>query len=376
MDDLDGNGIPIEDWREWCGTGPYILTDYIDGSASTLVRNPDYWQKDPFFPENQLPYPDGVTQLVIPDRATELAGLRTGKIDRVWDTNRIEGLALQETNPELMYREILTYELPILWFRCDQEPFFQQSTNGKLVRRALSMSIDWDAIDQGYYGGGSVVLNWPYRPEHGRAYVPLEELPESQAELFSYDTEKAKANLAQAGFDSSNPLEFDCMTMARYVEMLSLFKEYFDAVGVNMNINILDPGAYGSIASAGTFEGASFTRWGNVSLESPVGYALRADNNVPHPWNYGRVVDNHINDTFDDIMYMPKRSDQVDALKDLGLYILDQCYHIPWPASYDFIVWQPWVKGYNGELVTGSCQRQGFVNYAWVDQLLKAEMGY
>ena len=68
-------------WRNAVGTGPFILTDYLSGSAATLVKNPDYWATDPVGPGqgNQLPYIDGIQYLIIPDVSTRQAALRTGK---------------------------------------------------------------------------------------------------------------------------------------------------------------------------------------------------------------------------------------------------------------------------------------------------------
>ena len=41
-------------------TGPYILSDWVQGSAATYRRNPNYWETDPVGPGkgNQLPYAD------------------------------------------------------------------------------------------------------------------------------------------------------------------------------------------------------------------------------------------------------------------------------------------------------------------------------
>ena len=38
------------DWKRSCGTGPFVLTDYLTGSTVTLVRNENYWRTDPVGP--------------------------------------------------------------------------------------------------------------------------------------------------------------------------------------------------------------------------------------------------------------------------------------------------------------------------------------
>ena len=82
-----------------------MLTDYVTGSSATFVRNPEYWQNDPLNPENQLPYLDGCKWLIIPDLATRVSAMRTGKADILcspaleWE----DGEDLIRSNPELEY---------------------------------------------------------------------------------------------------------------------------------------------------------------------------------------------------------------------------------------------------------------------------------
>ena len=47
----------MNDWRRVIGTGPFMLTDYVEGSVMTFERNPNYWRKHPIFGD-QMPYLD------------------------------------------------------------------------------------------------------------------------------------------------------------------------------------------------------------------------------------------------------------------------------------------------------------------------------
>ena len=47
------------DWRNMVGTGPFELTDWVDGVSYSYTKNPNYWGYDPKYPENRLPYIDG-----------------------------------------------------------------------------------------------------------------------------------------------------------------------------------------------------------------------------------------------------------------------------------------------------------------------------
>ncbi|MEK7353678.1 MAG: ABC transporter substrate-binding protein, partial [Chloroflexota bacterium] len=67
-----GTTAEMGNWRNVVGTGPFTLTENIPGSAATMVRNPNYWMKDPVGPGkgNQLPYLNAVRVLIIPDAST------------------------------------------------------------------------------------------------------------------------------------------------------------------------------------------------------------------------------------------------------------------------------------------------------------------
>ena len=77
----------VRDWKNLVGTGPFMLTDIVEGASLTYAKNPDYWGHDEKYPENRLPYVDEVTRLEIPEEATALAALRSGRIDFIpWRT--------------------------------------------------------------------------------------------------------------------------------------------------------------------------------------------------------------------------------------------------------------------------------------------------
>ena len=63
-----------------CFAGGFF-TDMVEGSSVTRTRNPDYWGHDEKYPQNQLPYIDTLEWLIIPEEATLMSALRSGKID-------------------------------------------------------------------------------------------------------------------------------------------------------------------------------------------------------------------------------------------------------------------------------------------------------
>ncbi|MBI2288025.1 MAG: hypothetical protein HYU83_03450, partial [Chloroflexi bacterium] len=102
----------LRDWKNNVGSGPFIMKDYVPGSTVTFVRNSNYWQHDLFFPENQLPYIDGVKYVYVTDKSTVMAGLRSGKIDGL-HPQFLKFIAedvktLTQSNPEMKFRRVLS----------------------------------------------------------------------------------------------------------------------------------------------------------------------------------------------------------------------------------------------------------------------------
>ena len=43
----------VINWHNAIGTGPYEVSDFVDSSSATLVKNPNYWGYDERYPQNQ-----------------------------------------------------------------------------------------------------------------------------------------------------------------------------------------------------------------------------------------------------------------------------------------------------------------------------------
>ena len=93
----------MQDWKTLVGTGPYELTDLVEGSSWVFTKNPNYWRFDERHPENHLPYIDEISVLVMPDFSTRLTALRTGRSAILREStipiDVVENL--RRTNPEL-----------------------------------------------------------------------------------------------------------------------------------------------------------------------------------------------------------------------------------------------------------------------------------
>jgi peptide/nickel transport system substrate-binding protein len=359
----------MADWKKVVGTGPFMVTDVVPDSSVTYVRNPNYWAYDPLFPENRLPYLDGIRALVVLDPSTQDAALRTGKIDRLTVTKQRADMLLKSAT-FLKERTFASATTQVLSVRLDLKtaPY----ANVK-VRQALMLAIDNAAIAKDYYLNDATIMQWPYSEAAGSIYTPLEKLPANLKELFEYHPDKAKALLTEAGYP--NGFDMKIQVLANYAggaELYSIVKSYWDAIGVNTTIEVLETGAYWSAVVGKTYKDAVPTAWGTGTMESAM-----AAHNPTYLYNYSKVDDTHINEVWLAARETVDLAARNKMMKELGLYIIEQQYWLNMPTPKQHILWQPWLKGYNGEVSFGTVNGwYGMYRFTWVDQKLRTSLGH
>ncbi|MBI4188270.1 MAG: ABC transporter substrate-binding protein [Chloroflexi bacterium] len=365
----------MDKWQNNVGTGPYMLVDFVAGGSATFVRNPNYWGKDPLHPENQLPYPDSVKYLFLKDMSTITAGLRTSKIDATYtklSLMKSDVDKLLQTNPKMQSSRQL-YQYPQTIRLVLNNPNLPWS-NIK-VRRALQMAIDKEAIVRDYYQGDAEILAAPAAPftDYIAMYTPLKEQPPDVQELYTYNPEKAKKLLAEAGYPNGFKIRVDSSTQYD-IDLLTLVKFYWEKVGVNMQIDLRERAVFTSMTAGRAVKEAGF-----IDFTTHLPYEFEwAVSQSDAGWGMGMLNDPHTlevrefelkNYTFNEPAVWP-------VLKKFWVYHLQNAWEIYLPSPYKYVVWQPWVKGYNGESVTGYGMYLGEAKYLWIDTALKKSMGF
>ena len=377
--ELVGN---LNDPDHQVGTGPFMLIDVVSGSSVTWKRNPDYWMKDPLHPENQLPYVDMARGLVIVDESTQLAALRTHKLDREfipWD----KAASLRETNPELLSRQILPMDPLGIFMRTDLEPF-----SDVRVRQALSLATDQPGMLRDYYLGNAFLLIWPIMPIFVDEYTPYEELPESARELLEYHPDKARELLAEAGYPDGFKTEVMVSSASpRTIDIMSLVKEQWAEVGVDLELDVTEPTTFTSILYAKTFPGMTVLGWANSGLTDCFGWAHGGwvsrpaegeEGPVVHSiYSFSKVVDPVAEEEFNKWEATEDTAERSRILKEHGIREIELVWEVQLPTPGSHIFWTPWLKGYHGEVGMGpdpGYGNNGIYRFVWIDQDLKYEI--
>jgi peptide/nickel transport system substrate-binding protein len=358
------------------GTGPFMIRDYVPSNLISLEKNPNYWQTNPIGPGqgDQLPYVDTVKYIIIPDPSTQLAALRTGKLDTMGAVAWEDAEYTEKLIPEIMKKRTASSQVPSAFFRLDLEPF-----SDVRVRQALLYGIDLNAINESLYKGLGDLISFPYfyDPAYARLYLGLDdpEMPADVKDMYSYNPEKAKELLAEAGYPDG--FQTDIVMSNAWpgcVDYYSIAKEYWAQIGVDVELILLpDNGQLISTNAGLGFEGMI------AQFIAPVSTFPEQSQHSADSWlNPSRITDPIVRQGADDIRSkgVTDFGASMDMMKELTKYMLGQVFAIPTPRYPNYSMWWPWLKNYSGERLVGYMVADNWSKYVWIDQELKKEMGY
>ena len=366
----------ITDCDNMVGTGPYMLTEWVKGSSLTYVRNPDYWGFDEKYPENRLPYIEQLNRLIMTDRATQLAALRSGKLDYMGrDSSSIQSMnqadSLKRTNPEIA-----------LWpysFRSETSVAFnlreQSIYNDIRVRKAMQMAIDLETINDTYFMG---LANTKPQGIVGDGmkgyYVPFEEWQEAVKKVYTFDPEGAEALLDEAGYPrGADGIRFKTVLnplITWDVGYQEITAEYWGKIGVDVEIQTREVPQLVGLVEAGTYEGMTFMDLG-VDTEPSI---LMGRLEIGNVWGRTGHEDPVMDAKAKAALAATDRDEHQRLVREADLYMIGQHWYVWGPKVPQLDAVQPWVKGFNGEVFFGYALPP--FERMWIDSALKTEMGF
>ena len=361
----------LTDCDNMVGTGPYMLSEWVKGSSLTYTKNPDYWDFDEKYPENRLPYIDQINRLIMPDKATSLAALRSARLDYVGQPgiNQLQAAqveSLQRTNPEIVVWPWAFRSETSVAFNLRHPSPFQDIR----VRKAMQMAIDIETINKTYFGGFGMTKPQGIIGDGLMGYfIPFEEWPEETKKVFTYDPEGAKQLLAEAGYPNGfksvhNPLP----TWDLGYQEIAV--EYWAAIGVDLEIMTHEPTQLTGIITDGSYEGMTFMDLGNDT--SPPLLLNRLQ--IGAVWGRTGHQDTVMQSKVEAAMAAPTLEEQQRLTAEADLYMVEQHWYIWGPKVPQFDAIQPWVIGFNGEIFVGNSHAP-FARL-WINSALKKEMGH
>lgn len=229
----------VDNWP--VGTGPYVLQQYKADSQIRYLANPHYWEGD--VPTKHLIF------AITPNVETRLAKLQTNECQIIPAPSPVQFDIINQ-NKNLTLHTVDALNVGYLAFNTEKKPF-----DNVLVRQALNYATDKKAIVNAVFMGSGTVAKSPL-PPNMLGYK--KDLPD-----YSYDPEKAKALLKQAGVAEGTEVTLWSMPVQRPYNpnsrrIAEMIQNDWAKVGVKAKIVTFEWGEYLSGMRKGEHDTALF----------------------------------------------------------------------------------------------------------------------
>jgi oligopeptide transport system substrate-binding protein len=227
--------------ENFVGNGAYVPDTWVINERLVLKRSPTYW-------DNAHTVINQVTYLPIENQNADMNRFLAGEIDMTYEVPVEQFKRLQKEFPESV---TVTGNLCSYYYGFNNEraPF-----NDVKVRKALAYAIDRDVIANAIMGQGEKPAYF-LTPEIVDGFHP--EAPDYAKMTQKERVAKAKALLAEAGFDKSNPLSFTLLynTSENHKKVATAVQSMWkQALGVNVSLENQEWKTYLDTRRQGDFE--------------------------------------------------------------------------------------------------------------------------
>ena len=227
------------------GTGPYVLTEYVEATSKTFEANENYWGGD-------VPYA-GFTAVYMDDSSTKAMAIQSGDVDVVENITTTSDLETLEADDTYTIASTASARVANTYFN------FDGIMSNDALRQAIQYAIDDETMCSvtvgGIYTSGYAVV--PSSVDYG--YDQL-------TDPYAYDADKAVEVLDDAGIvdtDGDGIREIDgenieLVYLAYESRSLELFAEAvattLEAIGIGVDYQVLDYDTILGLQSSGDFD--------------------------------------------------------------------------------------------------------------------------
>lgn len=219
------------------GTGPFTFGNWKDGVALVLFKNKNYFETEN---GTRLPYIDGIKVSFIENTKTEfltfrqnnldfISGIDAAYIDEILDDN---GDVKPEWKEKFAFYKTPYLNTEYLCFLMSDGDKKNPLLNKK-IRQAINYGFDrTDLVKYLRNGIGSPAI-------HGFVPPGFGDYDNSSVQGYSFDADKAKKLLAEAGYPNGKGLpEIKLYTSDFYKEYALNISKQLDAIGINVKVEL------------------------------------------------------------------------------------------------------------------------------------------
>lgn len=282
------------------GTGPFMFKNWETGTSITVERNENYWGETSAYKT--------LTFKFITEAATRAIEIESGNADIILDpsTSDLPRLVADEnlnvvTGP--------SYGISYVAFNIASD-----ACSDIRVRQALSLAVDTTAVVEAVYGEYA---------NPAESVIPSTVFAYKSQGTHEYDPEKAKALLAEAGYETLT-LKFSVPDGAEYRDIAEAIQYMWSQVGVTAEISISSMSEHIASGRRGEFDVSVSAA--NFTTGDP-GHALADFDTRAGSWFY--PVDSSIDPKLDEGMCTYESGARAAIYEEIQEYITNQYYMIP-----------------------------------------------
>ena len=230
------------------GTGPFKFKNWIPNERMIMERFDDY--------HGVKPKIKNLIFRTIVEAATRTIELESGAVDLINDPAPIDIKRIQE-NPDLEVISVPSSRLFYMSFDVTKKPY-----DDVRVREALSLATDREGLCK-------VVFRGYARPARGVTTSAIRYSKYDTTPPFEKNTEKAKKLLAEAGYPNGFKGKIVTSERTDYTGLSTIMQANFKEIGVDMEIMVLEWGAFLEYAWSKDHEPCLNNWWGAPAALDP-----------------------------------------------------------------------------------------------------------
>ncbi|KGB82675.1 ABC transporter substrate-binding protein [Rhodovulum sp. NI22] len=302
-------------------SGPFSFKERIQQDRILLEKFADYWNAD------EISF-DSVTFLPIPDTTVRLANLRSGDLDML-ERLAATDLASAKGDDGLIIEQAVSLGYQgITMNLANGERAKNPLGQDARVRKALSLTIDRNVLNQVVFEGAFAPGNQPFPPT-SPWYDTRFPVPER-------DVEAAKALLAEAGYENGLEIEIQVTNNPVQMQMMQVVQAMASEAGIDIKLVAKEFATLLKDQSAGDFTASQIGWSGRVDPDGNIHQFMTCNGGI----NDSKVCIPEVDALLDKARVstdMAERKASYDAAREILIEELPilYLYHVTWIWALD-----------------------------------------
>ena len=310
---------------EPCGTGPYILEDFVQGESITYTRNDNYWGGTPKY--------QTVVIRPVMEEATRSIAFEAGEYDiaRISTNDSIATLAGRESEGIYLAPTVgSTIYYVNLW---DQSEIF----SSRELRLAFAHAIDWNALNESIWG------EYALKPESALSTASPYY---TEIGVYEYDPDLAKQYLADGGYPDGYTIGIAVSASGNDLAICEIMQAYLAEVGITLNIDTMD----NQLARQASADGSHEVSIGQNTATTPaIGMIwsgqVAGSNSLLQEVHTDFEAGAKFQELMSDIAVEMDETKKAELTEEVQQLVYDECLWIPVGQTYNVFAYYDYLEG-------------------------------